>query len=103
MRAVGNSFMNNSSQYGGRKSRELWAAHEGEAVKVTGWECLTVGGLPTEQWWCPKIGYTCTVGMSLFETRIEALNACIQETEAALDANRETLAKLKAQLREAQS
>ena len=85
----------------GRLTRKFWATTETGVELVDGYSCGT--GMPEENmmWWCPAVGYSGSVGHSLFDTAKEALTnveselyARLSDTQDALEAVRKQLRKL---------
>jgi hypothetical protein len=74
-----------------REKRQWWAVHNGDVLEVTGYSCAPNN---PDCWWCPKAGYTLTVGHHLFETEKAALKKAILEVEDELKEAQADMRKL---------
>ena len=73
-----------------RKSREFWCMSELSVSRETGYECPPNDGV----WWVPALGFSMTEGLSLFETREEAVKAAIKKGTEQIAGIRSALNRL---------
>lgn len=68
-----------------------WNTYDYKVQKVTGYACLS-----PEHWWVPSLGYTMTVGHSLFDKYSNACAAGLKARQEQITLLEKELARLKA-------
>lgn len=61
-----------------RESRKFWVVDDGTVRYVTGYSYKPNN--PT-YWWFPEVGWSCSIGHSVFETKATAIASAIRDME----------------------